>query len=206
MRSLRTATLTTALMAVVLAACSPVAPDPTESRSGATRSPSATEPVPSASGASATNPVDAGTALTCLGMRPGAQLQRPFRTCPPLAGDDDAADDRRGRVWEGNDDIDAEDFAAYCEWPTVRVLYVEEDGEDGFRQYFRDPDGLVPDDGLLSEFDADTELPIDATFSELRSGGLELWFVPDDHAVYVVGPDTTERWPRSNPPIACTQS
>ena len=205
MRPSRATIFVTALFAAVLAACSPVAPEPSEPTSGVTASPSATEPGPSASGASATDPLGGVTALTCLGMRPGQQLQLPYRTCPPVGGDDDA-DGRRGRVWEGNDEIEAEDFAPLeqCEWPTARVLVVQEDGEDGFRQYFRDPDGLVPDDGLLSEFDADAELPLDSTFSELRSGGLELWFVPDDHAVYVVGPDTTERWPRADPPIACT--
>jgi hypothetical protein len=61
----------------------------------------------------------------------------------------------------------------------------------------------MPPGTLLEAYNGDATLPAGATASGYQSGDLELWFVPDSRAVYVVGPGRVELWPRSDPPIAC---
>jgi len=65
--------------------------------------------------------------------------------------------------------------------------------------YWADPTGVLPT-GELAEpgsepYDGDVLLPADATNSGYRHEDLELWFVPDGRAVYIVWPDHVELWP-----------
>ena len=48
-------------------------------------------------------------------------------------------------------------------------------------------------------------LPGDALPTGYQHGSVQLFLSPsdDDLAIYVVGPDATERWPRSNPMTGC---
>ena len=108
------------------------------------------------------------------------------------------------RVWSNADREIVTDIQGpeHCGWQTARLLHI--DNADGsFRQYVRDPLGVMGPFGLLSDYASGVGLPADAEFSGYTSGELELWFVPDDHAAYVVTPDGTERWPRADPPTGC---
>lgn len=139
-----------------------------------------------------------------------------YRTCDP--SEYDAADlPAELHVW-----LDAEgrpvptwrvrDFAgpSHCDWQSVTFLSVgvQPGGDDGRRQYLRDPDGIfaAPDapGRLLASFEAGVELPIDAAETGWHRGPLAIWTVPGDAAVYVTGgPDGTERWPRAGEQIGC---
>jgi len=91
--------------------------------------------------------------------------------------------------------------AAHCGWQQARLLHIGEGVE--LRQYIGDPLGIMPAGSLLAPYDGDATLPAEATASGYRNGDLELWFVPDGQAIFVVGPDRVELWPRSDPPIGC---
>jgi hypothetical protein len=70
------------------------------------------------------------------------------------------------------------------------------------RQYVRDPDGVYGDPALAAAFDPDATLPPTAVDSGFRRDGVELWHDPaDPSAVWLVGPDRTERWPAGEPAI-----
>ena len=85
---------------------------------------------------------------------------------------------------------------AHCGWQDARFLFINE-GAQG-RQYVGDPVGVMPAGTLEEPYDGDATLPEDATASGYRNGDLELWFVPDGRAVFVVGSDRVELWPRSD--------
>jgi hypothetical protein len=83
----------------------------------------------------------------------------------------------------------------HCDWQEVRFLRIPEGAVS--HQYIGDPLGIMPPAALDEPYDGDATLPADATASGYRNGDLELWFVPDERAVFVVGSDRVERWPRS---------
>jgi hypothetical protein len=107
------------------------------------------------------------------------------------------------RVWANPARLILRDMpgAEHCGWQQARLLYIGGGAE--MRLYIGDPLGIMPTDSLLEPYDGDATLPATATASGYRNGDLELWFVPDGRAVYVVGPDRVELWPRSDPPIGC---
>lgn len=77
-------------------------------------------------------------------------------------------------------------------------------GDDGGRRYTRDPEGRFDDPELQAGFDGDAALPASAVDSGYRQDGVELWTDPgDDSFIYLVGPDTTERWPLQEQPPGC---
>ena len=125
-----------------------------------------------------------------------------LRTCDPAEFGAEA-DFGPGRVWANAEGLILTDIVApaHCGWETARMLHVP-DG-DSFRQYIRDPLGVMGQAGLLESYNGDVDLPTDALDSGYRSGGLELWFTPADIAAYIVGPDIVERWPRADPPAGC---
>jgi len=76
------------------------------------------------------------------------------------------------------------------------------------RQYIRDPDGVVLTQPGFRRFQGGLELhatlPKDAKDLGYAFRALKLYLSSsDDSAVYVVGPDTVERWPRSDPMTFC---
>lgn len=103
----------------------------------------------------------------------------------------------RWRVWSTAEGEILTDVAGaeHCGWERARLLSIEIDGQLD-HVYVRDPVGVFPRDGQHSSYAQGIELPDEAFFSGYRAGELELWFVPDDHAAYVVTPDDVERWPR----------
>jgi hypothetical protein len=74
----------------------------------------------------------------------------------------------------------------------------------GAHLYIRDPRGVVGTsyrDALLLH----ATLPADARPTGHRHGSLEIYVSPSDQdrAIYVVGADGAERWPRSDPMTLC---
>ena len=68
-------------------------------------------------------------------------------------------------------------------------------------EYVRDPEGVFGDAALTAGFDPDAEVPATAVDSGYRRGDLALWHDPaDPSAIWLVGPDQTERWPAGEPP------
>jgi hypothetical protein len=84
---------------------------------------------------------------------------------------------------------------AHCEWQDVRFLRIPDGAVT--HQYVGDPLGVMRAGEIDEPYNGDAGLPADATASGYRSGDLELWFVPDGRAVFVVGQDRVELWPRS---------
>lgn len=126
-----------------------------------------------------------------------------LRTCDPseFGPEADFGPDRR--VWANADGLILTDIAGpgHCGWERARMLHVGEG--DSFRQYIRDPLGVMRELSLLESYASGVDLPADAVDSGYRSGDLELWFTPADTAAYVVTPGGVERWPRADPPIGC---
>ncbi|MEK6224905.1 MAG: hypothetical protein AABM40_01270 [Chloroflexota bacterium] len=70
--------------------------------------------------------------------------------------------------------------------------------------YIRDPHGVVGTayrDGLVLH----ASLPADARPTSHRHGSIQIYVSPadQDRAIYVVGADGAERWPRSDPMTLC---
>jgi len=74
------------------------------------------------------------------------------------------------------------------------------------RMYIREPLPPSPVESryLVGTFDGDARLPAGSKPTGLTLGHLALFVGPDaDRAIYIVGLNTTERWPRSDPPMMC---
>jgi hypothetical protein len=99
---------------------------------------------------------------------------------------------------------------SHCGWESSVVLAVhwppgsayDRTKSPKWRQYLRDPEGVVPVFGEEPEpgptLDLDAALPKKADYSGLYTEDIELWFGQDggDRYAYLVGRDHTERWPR----------
>ena len=102
----------------------------------------------------------------------------------------------------------------HCGWTSITFLHTgwpigsETDG-NGFRQYLRDPQGLLRED-TSGPFRADAALPSDAVDTGYHRGDWQLWVAPSDgdEAVYLVNAapaaqGAVERWPRAPSPVLC---
>ncbi len=76
---------------------------------------------------------------------------------------------------------------------------------DQARQYIRDPGGAIRSGNLKGTLTLRATLPTDARPTGYRYGSIQIIKSPsdEDRAIYVVGPDVAERWPRSNPVTLC---
>ena len=84
-------------------------------------------------------------------------------------------------------------------WPIPRVSETIAEA----RQFIRDPYGAV-NSSLRDRLVLNAVMPADARRTGYHHGSLELYVsATNDDAVFVVSPRGTERWPRSDPPIAC---
>jgi hypothetical protein len=93
---------------------------------------------------------------------------------------------------------------SHCGWESARLLHLTHADGTLDRQYVRDPLGVLPAGSLLGRYEEGVEPPPDAFDSGYRAeGGLQIWFTESDTALYVIGPDGTERWPRADEPIGC---
>jgi hypothetical protein len=71
-------------------------------------------------------------------------------------------------------------------------------------EYVRDPHGLLRN-RLLDRFDPAAALPAHSVYSGVYRGPWQLWFNPRtaDRAIYLIGPNVVERWPRAKHLILC---
>jgi hypothetical protein len=120
-----------------------------------------------------------------------------LRACEEREFGPDAVFTDDDRVWanEAGAILREQGGPAHCGWEEVRFLRIPEGAVS--HQYIGDPLGIMPPAALDEPYDGDATLPADATASGYRNGDLELWFVPDGRAVFVVGSDRVELWPRS---------
>jgi hypothetical protein len=72
------------------------------------------------------------------------------------------------------------------------------------RQYIRDPQRVIQVP-RAQPLERDVRLPADARKTGFRLGAIELYVSPSDadEWIYVVGPSSAERWPRSDPMTLC---
>lgn len=71
------------------------------------------------------------------------------------------------------------------------------------RIYIKDPTGQFGMSEIQAGYEADADLPEDATDSGYRQKSSELWTVPDGDAIYLVSEDQVERWPHVEAPPTC---
>ena len=103
----------------------------------------------------------------------------------------------------------------HCGWTSVTFMNLgwplgtQTEPPGDFRQYVRDPDGVLSS-SLRTPFGSDGDLPADVAPTGFHRGDWELWTAPGDvaDAVYVVEGDpraggTWERWPRATDIIGC---
>lgn len=98
----------------------------------------------------------------------------------------------------------------HCNWEQALMLHVgwplgsEKTGQH-FRQYVRDPHGVLPTERKLVDYGADADLPDSAEYTGYHTDGVELWIDPStaDELIYIVTADHVEQWPRTQPPLLC---
>jgi hypothetical protein len=83
---------------------------------------------------------------------------------------------------------------AHCEWRRATFLAI------GSATYIRDPGDEVLRDGrwgTTGTYEPDAALPMDATGTWIHNGDRHIWTSRslDPEAIFVVGPEHTERWP-----------
>jgi hypothetical protein len=93
--------------------------------------------------------------------------------------------------------------AEHCGWQSARFLLVGPPDGSNYRTYVRDPSDVLGGADLLAEFDPAVELPPNAQETRITRDHLALWTIPGDEAIYVVGPDGVEQWPRAPRGAAC---
>jgi hypothetical protein len=91
----------------------------------------------------------------------------------------------------------------HCDWQDITSFLVGP--EENPDQYVRDTAGELAEH-LLATFDADAELPDQATDTGFHRGGPQLWLGDDGKTAYLVSlddADDVERWPAAKQPIWC---
>lgn len=152
-----------------------------------------------------------GWRLNILGVRTG-----------PPSGTVAAAFDQPpaypGFIWTRNGvPVKAEELGTiagpgHCDWQTATFLFIGwppgtlSSISAQSRQYIRDPKGAIQGTTAYRELLVlNATIPSDARPTGYRLGAIEVYLSPSDQdeAIYVVGPDGAERWPRSDPMTLC---
>jgi hypothetical protein len=96
----------------------------------------------------------------------------------------------------------------HCNWGDTRVLITGRPlgarytSSADAQHYVRDPHGSYRVAALVRGFDARAKLPSGARDSGFRLGKVALWIDrAQPSAVYLVGPDSVERWPLGDVPV-----
>lgn len=124
-----------------------------------------------------------------------------------------------GNTWYGRDGeeishetniINAITGPEHCEWESAVMMHVgsplghDAESVSESRQYMRDPQKVLPQENLMTQFQDDVKLPKTANYTGYRTDFMELWLDPNDRAAaYLVFSDHVERWPRAKDTIAC---
>ncbi|MEU1511582.1 hypothetical protein ABZ490_05405 [Streptomyces sp. NPDC005811] len=91
--------------------------------------------------------------------------------------------------------------AEHCGWEKAHFLGTGR-GDD-YRQYVRDPDGVLEPGLLTAPYDDDVRMPADAHDTGYRYGDWRLWLTEDRTTAYVRTPDGVEAWPLAKKAAAC---
>ena len=142
------------------------------------------------------NPHNAGRTV-------GSYFDRPL----PWPGGPWLIDGRR----VGSAEMTASAGPSHCGWSSATFLTMGWPPGTGTlsaahsRQFIRDPAGQVPHDSLLGTWARNPILPADAEDTGFRYGAIKLYFAPSDQDryAYLIAPDDSERWPRSDPQTGC---
>lgn len=127
----------------------------------------------------------------------------------PVPNDDPETEGLVARSWSGP--------SFHCDWGSITFLVLawppgspavygwpEAIDAGTARMFVRDPEDLLAGDAVPGNLEQQAELPSSATSTGLHRSGWEIWTsndVPD--AVFLVGADRTERWPRANYYLGC---
>ncbi|WP_340374258.1 hypothetical protein U5640_03090 [Streptomyces sp. SS7] len=91
--------------------------------------------------------------------------------------------------------------AEHCGWE--RAHFLGTGGAEDYRQYVRDPDGVLASGLLAAPYDADVRMPADARDTGYRYGHWRLWLTKDRRTAYVRTPEGVEAWPLAKRAVAC---
>jgi hypothetical protein len=101
---------------------------------------------------------------------------------------------------------------SHCAWESLTFLNIgwplgtSAITADQSRLYIRDPNGALGGQSLTGALVRNPALPADARDTGYRYGALKLYLAPSDEDVYayLIAPVDSERWPRSQPQLACS--
>ena len=122
-----------------------------------------------------------------------------------------------GYAWErfgatvGRNELATAAGPAHCGMQSMTMLTIgwppgsRSDNAAGARQYIRDPVDKLQNSYLQGTWMRSPPRPADLADSGYHYGVLKLFFAPSDQDryVYVISPDDSERWPRSDPMTLC---
>ncbi len=96
----------------------------------------------------------------------------------------------------------------HCEWQDITFLTLGGAGTRTQQFLGGSPDAIaeLEPDALRTTYEANAELPADATDTGLRHDGRELWLAPSGEAAYLVNQQDAgdvERWPAAEEPFGC---
>ncbi len=119
-----------------------------------------------------------------------------FASCDPAELDPSVDEDLPFEIWTDVGGrrvpvgtVSSASGPSHCDWESVTFLRLYD------TSYVRDPDGLLIDDAGIGPFEADVQLPADATDTGYRRDGRELWIAADRSTAYIVTADRVEAWP-----------
>ena len=78
--------------------------------------------------------------------------------------------------------------AEHCGWETVTYLFFND------RQYISDPEGVLTSE-LIQPYQAESDLPQDASATGYSHEGHELWVSADERVAYMVSDSHVQAWP-----------
>jgi hypothetical protein len=127
-----------------------------------------------------------------------------FASCDPAEYDPAADDQIPMDIWldaDGNrvptSIVTSSQGPEHCDWESVTFLWFED------RQFMGDPEGALSDVEFVVPFDADADLPSDASDTGYHHDGRHLWLSADGTVAYIVDGDRVEAWPSSTELVGC---
>ena len=139
-----------------------------------------------------------------VGLESGGWAVETFASCDPAEYDPSADEQLFHDIWldaDGNRVLTSTLVSfrgpEHCGWQSVTFLTYRD------RQYLGDPQGALEGSGVEVPFEADAELPADATDTGYHRDGRHLWLSADESVAYVVDGDGVEAWPSPDHIVGC---